>query len=422
MLDATVMLKNKEDKHLNVFWQYSGKPELEDNITKAFINTFDSLKEENKVKVFSGLFSIDLSGKTNCRYQYFLQKGPSEELVKKINNKNRILFAFSPTGRSWGYEGIDKADKKEIKKAIQDHYAMSPDYAEKSEEELDKIIKEETKVVFNNMKDEKGSRPDGWIFVYLDDSPEYCIAFENKKYDLDPFQINNHCQKKLFLKDKRTIIYKKYSDLLECYDSMSDEFLAGEFIRYMYFLKYWEITTFGQLSGVDEDALEEFIITPCENLFRTITGGPIEYRNRKEKTEPRTLRYYTKDNNLKKYTKEINMSFDKKSRKLEIGLYFGASQTRSKELYRHLNKSIEKGEKITIPKECESSFHFQQIGTGNNFPKSRLKISDIDKYIVFWIANPDLLKQSDKKEREILLNKLIIYLRISIIKRLIYLT
>ncbi len=39
MIDASVLLKNKSDKHLNVFWQYDGKPWLENIIAKALITT-----------------------------------------------------------------------------------------------------------------------------------------------------------------------------------------------------------------------------------------------------------------------------------------------------------------------------------------------------------------------------------------------
>ncbi len=49
MIDTSVLLKNKSDKHLNVFWQYDGKPWLENNITKALINTFESLDKRTDV-------------------------------------------------------------------------------------------------------------------------------------------------------------------------------------------------------------------------------------------------------------------------------------------------------------------------------------------------------------------------------------
>ena len=32
-------MKRSYDQHLNVFWQYNGNPHLEDNITRALINT-----------------------------------------------------------------------------------------------------------------------------------------------------------------------------------------------------------------------------------------------------------------------------------------------------------------------------------------------------------------------------------------------
>ena len=35
--------KGLRDCHLNIFWQYDGKPYLENNITKAFINSIKVL-------------------------------------------------------------------------------------------------------------------------------------------------------------------------------------------------------------------------------------------------------------------------------------------------------------------------------------------------------------------------------------------
>lgn len=48
MINANVLFKKGCDKHLNVFWQYDGRPWLENNITKAFINTFESLDDDSK--------------------------------------------------------------------------------------------------------------------------------------------------------------------------------------------------------------------------------------------------------------------------------------------------------------------------------------------------------------------------------------
>lgn len=55
-IDIAILSKNSQDEHLNIFWQYNGSPHLENNITKAFINTFDSLTPEEK-KAFSMTYS-----------------------------------------------------------------------------------------------------------------------------------------------------------------------------------------------------------------------------------------------------------------------------------------------------------------------------------------------------------------------------
>ena len=264
-----------------MFWQYSGNPRLENNITKAFINTIDSLKIKNKRKVLRELFGVNLASNNRYDFKYYLQKDPPEALIKAVQDSKRFLFAFSPTGISWGYEGIDKADKEEIKKAISSHYHNSKDYFYKSKEEIETIINKETKDVFDNIKNRGGSRPDGWIFIYENDTPSFCIAMENKLFDLDPFQLNNHCKKSLFLKENK-IIYKKYSQILECFDLIRDEFLVDEFMRYMYFLQYWEITTFEQLYGIDDEYLKQYVLLPCKRLLEHVTGGAVDYRPRQK--------------------------------------------------------------------------------------------------------------------------------------------
>lgn len=65
--------KGLRDFHLNAFWQYDGKPHLENNITKAFINSIDSLNDDDKRKMFSSIFDVDVS-KGKIKVDYYLQR------------------------------------------------------------------------------------------------------------------------------------------------------------------------------------------------------------------------------------------------------------------------------------------------------------------------------------------------------------
>ena len=188
MIDASVLLKNKSDKHLNVFWQYDGKPWLENNITKALINTFESLESDSKKDFIRSFFGVDLSGEVT--YRYYLQTSPDKEDIESVDEDKRLLFAFSPTGKSWGTEGIDSGDIVLIKESIE--ASIRQNYPLKDEKEIEELVHKqvnETKEIIENRGD---SIPDAWIMISVNNQLKYCIAMENKLYDLDPFQLHNH--------------------------------------------------------------------------------------------------------------------------------------------------------------------------------------------------------------------------------------
>lgn len=201
------------DNHLNLFWQYDGKPYLENNITKAFINTLDGLSEAQVRKVLFSLLGIDIK-EGKMKIDFYLQKKPDPSKVEEFDEANRIMFAFSPTGKCWGVEGLDIMDKKRLFKAIKKELKKELKEENLSEEELNRETK---KAVDEYLKDTRGdSIPDGWIFIYVDGKPEYVIALENKLYNLDPTQINNHIEKSLLITtNKKPVVYRKYFEIIQ---------------------------------------------------------------------------------------------------------------------------------------------------------------------------------------------------------------
>ena len=68
------------------------------------------------------------------------------------------------------------------------------------------LINETKKAVEEYLHFQRGdSIPDGWIFVYADGRPEYLVALENKLYNLDPTQINNHIEKSLLISSDKNL-------------------------------------------------------------------------------------------------------------------------------------------------------------------------------------------------------------------------
>ena len=260
------------DRHLNVFVNYASSDtdkdseHLENNITKAFINTLESLtddanKDDTNKKVFKSLFGIDLPDKFTCKY-YLQWSSTNEEIKQTINQipkENRILFAFSPTGESWGIEGSDTKNDEELKAGFEKLYQEKEPGI--SDGELSKKVNariEEIKKIRNG-----NSIPDALIIVSIGETPMYAIAMENKKYDLDPYQLNNHLEKSLILQGeekKGKIKYKKYRKIIDSIKELRT-YMTDSFVEYMVMLDYYKSDSFEESFNADEELRQRIIKT-----------------------------------------------------------------------------------------------------------------------------------------------------------------
>lgn len=263
--------KGLRDCHLNIFWQYDGKPYLENNITKAFINSIDSLSDVKKKEVLFDLFGIKLKGE-KIKLEFYLQKKPAVSKIKEFNEDNRLMFAFSPTGKCWGFNGQDTKDEKALFDAIKNE--LSESY---HDEEL--LINETKKAVEEYLHFQKGdSIPDGWIFVYADGRPEYLVVLENKLYNLDPTQINNHIEKSLLISsDKKPVIYKKYSEITDIFEKLNT-FITDQFIEYLVLLGYCGVEDFSVACSSDPLIRKRLAIPFGKKILSFIDGGVIDER------------------------------------------------------------------------------------------------------------------------------------------------
>lgn len=188
--------KGLKDRHLNIFCVY-GVDHLENNITKAFINTLDSLNPSNQAKIYSVLLNAFINSE-NLKSTFYLQQRPDKELIESVLIQHRYVVGISPTGKCWGYSYEDTQDEEKLKVEITNQWRL--EHQESSDEEIEDVALNVVKEI-RERRSNKGSIPDAWIFISNLDS-KYLIIIENKLYNLDPDQINNHIEKSLLQVNK----------------------------------------------------------------------------------------------------------------------------------------------------------------------------------------------------------------------------
>ncbi len=391
-------LLDQSDRHMNVFIQYRGDERYEDNLTKALIHTFQSLCEKDKRKFCQELFGITLEPNGNS-FSYFLQKGPEPEVIKQFSVKNRMLFAYSPTGKSWGTEHIDTGDEASIKKSIRGLLRTSN--PEISDDDLEKEVDVQTNEILDIIADRGDPRPDAWILVYSNGKPHYCIAFENKLYDLNPFQLNNHCKKALFLEDNR-IVYHTYRDVIETLSDM-DGYLVRDYLWYMNELHYWDVTAVSELEGMTTEQIKQYAKKCCYELLRKIgRGAPVT----RHMDWMDCIQFDKYDSG--RCINKIGLEYINEKNEFSAVLVFAPTQKSASYFYSTLGKS---GYSLSEAYTYKTGFHFNIRGGFSN-PNELDKELRISKYvdvktskayIDFWVENNQMINIKNKQERSDLL-------------------
>ena len=388
------LLSNNGDRHMNVFVQYRGDERYEDNLTKALIHTFQSLCENDKRKFCQELFGITLE-KSGNSFSYFLQKGPEPEVIKQFSVKNRMLFAFSPTGKSWGAENIDTGNEASIRKSIRELLLTSnPDI---SDDDLKNEVAVQTKEILDIIADRGDPRPDAWILVYSNGKPQYCIAFENKLYDLNPFQLNNHCKKALFL-EENAIMYHTYRDIIETLSEM-DGYLVKDYLWYMNLLNYWDVTAVSELEGMTAEQINQYAKKCCYELLRKIGRGVPVTRHRGWMD---TIQFDKAEKG--RCINMIGLDYTKEKNEFRAVLVFAPTQETAKSFYSTLKKN---GYLLSEAYAYSTGFHFNIKGGRSNPKKmdAELRVSqELDTvsakyYIDFWCKNIQDIRVKNQQER-----------------------
>lgn len=368
--------KGLRDKHLNIFWQYDGKPYLENNITKAFINSIDSLDIDDKRTVFSFIFNIDVPH-GNMKVEYYLQSKPESAKVLSFSKENRVMFGFCPTGECWGFTGQDTKDEKSLYEAVRKELGQTI----KDEEAL----KTETqKAVAELLEYRRGdSIPDGWILIYVDDKPSYIIALENKLIRLDPTQINNHIEKSLLITDnKRAVVYRKYDDIIHCFESF-DSFVSNQFIEYLTILGYREVDDFSIACSSDKDIRQRLSIPFGKKILEKIEGNTIDVRS--WNTSRRHVSY--------SYLREINLIFS--SDDIRVSLAFGSTMSTGRLMMESIDSiDVSRDRLVTF----RQTFHLM-YSRGRIISSSYIDTDySVNDYIAYWKKNKEYIRQYTPEE------------------------
>ncbi len=367
------------DRHLNVFVQYDSKSYLENNITKAFINTLSSLGDEEFNAIAECLFDVVIP-KGNITKQFYLQKKPPLDLVKQFEAQNRKVFAFSPTGESWGIRGIDSNDIDLIREELIKMTKMEK--TSLTEEDVEPALKE---ILESNS--DRGSIPDAWLFIFVDGKPFMVFAMENKLYNLNPYQIRNHVEKSLLISSGALKpIYKKYEDIVKCFKEYKT-YMTDQFVEYMIILGYSKIDDFSIACNADmEDRWfrQELLLKGnFGHEILKIFGDDLDYRHR---YTPRCHVDYP-------YLKEINLCFEEN----EILLYlsFGSTQNSAKIMLNRID-SINIDDNRLL--RYDSGFHCQYARGRIIRDSYTMANVNLNKYISFWKKNIDQLKMKSTDE------------------------
>ena len=362
------------DPYLNVFYAYGGKAHLENNITKAFVNVLESLNDNQLKRVVNDLFHFELKD-GNYKISFFLQKKPSEELVEKY--PNRVMFAFSPTGKSWGIEGLDTKNKHEIRKALEKVAKEQSQFEEEQNEFIESTL---TEII--HIRENKGSIPDGWLFIDVDNVPTLVVAMENKLYDLDPYQLNNHIEKSLLItENKPEPVYRKYEDILVLFKQLNT-FLCDQFIEYLIILNYSQVDDFCMACLADESIRSRLLMNFGKDILEIAHPGEKDFRN--YQTVRCRVNY--------PYLHEINLSF--KDEKIELWLSFGSTQQTAKWMLSSIDRIDIHDSHFS---HTYQGFHLLYY-RGRIIKGSYVDKWDIDEFINYWKKNIDLVKTSTPKE------------------------
>lgn len=235
-------MKESYDRHLNVFWNYNGNPHWEDNLTKAFINTLQMSSQEDQISIINHFIEENFLNK-NEKYTitYDLQNPYLTTDFIKNQTCKKVLVGFNPNADVWDENLVDIFRKIELDKLDETKLTNENYLKEMVGEYYEKERKEYYIEAIKIRRDKNNSRMDGWIFVYKNEKLYLVIGIESKLWKLDPYQLDNHKEKSLGIKEEKKYIYKKFEDVCNFIKTLNPQkySIQWQYLDYMEKLGYF---------------------------------------------------------------------------------------------------------------------------------------------------------------------------------------
>ena len=396
------------DMHLNVFWNYNGNPHWENNITKAFINTFQNLNLKQQVELLNENLNLALNYSDNISFSFELQnlRADMQQRIKE-KNYNKYLMTLNPSGETWDEEAkkvLDKISKNkdEISNKRLDFQDLNYKQLTKKLKNLNLITEEQTEdegliedvvKTIDIISNKGGSIPDAWILIGKNDELDTAIAIETKLWDLNPYQNANHLKKSLGISSSNSEAIKnvKFYDLCESINKISEKTkITRDFIVYMDWLGYYKKFDCFQEEDIELKLRNDTSINILERKWNNFFD------------------YYFESEEYKNLKKDLNISeFDKYNRRIwfediyNLNIYFNTYQ--GEDLYKDAGlfvgsevgvkrKSISENlaKKINL-NDIECLKEIYNINTGEFYTSlfKRLHSGQINKYFKYF-SNNDL--------------------------------
>lgn len=301
------------DKHLNIFWSYNGSPYLEDNLTRAFIITLSFLRKEEQVNIIEELIGEKLKLAEDFTIRFDLQN-PYIKNIRESSCK-KYLVGFNPSGKTWGsqfHKVLEKFqdytfDEETLKREGYEKYLLNifPNLKEELEKEDENKISNYSKLkeIILARLNRGESRIDGWVFIHEGNELKVAIGIETKLWDLDPYQLSNHCEKSLGINESE-IKYKKFK---EVFDFLKKIYMENNNYDIIYhFLDYMEKT--GHYINNETFTEDDFLYAWENNDYRILREKFDKY------IENYTKSFYYEE--LRKHFQEYELEFSLDSKKV----------------------------------------------------------------------------------------------------------
>ncbi|MBR3266513.1 MAG: hypothetical protein IKI55_00070, partial [Bacilli bacterium] len=268
--------KGLVDRHLNIFCGY-GNDHLENNITKAFVNVLNSLSYPDLKNVLEKLIGVDLPNEAHA--DFYLQTQPPRDVIESFREDKRILFAFSPTGKSYpAPKGLDCNDREKVKEFLRE--VVCKENPGLGNDDIKAEVEKRCEDFFSIHDHE--SIPDGWILIYEEDVPALLIAMEDKLYDLNPYQLKNHLINGMFCSEAHAPVYSTFEAIAAALDS-TNTYLAAQFHEYLTILGYLKLElSLVEAAQIDKEIRWRFLTAPTQHILgRLFPENEVDLRHNK---------------------------------------------------------------------------------------------------------------------------------------------